>query len=125
MEKEKARQLEDILGVRVRLVTVSPQAWAGRGGGESPKPGDVAEFDQGCWLLVKRNETGLKVLEIGKRLSSVESRLLRWALSQRTDGAFLSTENEALAIRLGEWIEARLEEDELHAPLPEIGRAHV
>ena len=118
MDKEKARQLEEVLGVRVRLVSVSPQAWAGRGGGDSPEPGDVAEFDRGCWLLVERNETGLRVLEIGKRLSPVESRLIRWAFLQRTDDVSPSTESEALAIRLGEWIEARLEKDELHAPLP-------
>jgi len=118
MDKERARQLEEILGVRVRPVTVSPQAWAGRGGRDSPEPGDVAAFDRGCWLLVERSGTGLRVLEIGKRLTPVESRLIRWALLQRTDGASPSTDSEAQAIRLGEWIEARLEKDELYAPLP-------
>jgi len=118
MDKEKTRQLEEILGARVRLVTVSPQAWAERGGRDSPAPGDMAEFDCGCWLLVERSGTGLQVLEIGKRLSPVESRLLCWAFLQRSDGASPATESEALAIRLGEWIEARLEKDELHAPLP-------
>ena len=119
MDKDKARQLEELLGVRVRLVSVSHRAWTEAGGGKSPEPGDVASLlDRGCWLLVETNGTSHRVLEIGKPLTPVESRLLRWAFLQRAGNGSPASEREALAIRLGEWIEAQLEKDEFHAPLP-------
>jgi len=118
MDKEKARQLEELLGVRVRLVSVSHRAWTEAGGGNAPEPGDVASLDRGCWLLVETNGTSHRVLEIGKILTPVESRLLRWAFLQRAGDGSPARESESPAVRLGEWIEAQLEKDEFHAPLP-------
>lgn len=123
MDEAMVQQLETLLGVRVKLVTIPRRAWIERGGAENLRPGDAVTVGPKSCLLVGADERSCRVLEIDRPLSGVELSLLRWAFLQRI-GREAGAEERNLPEqerRLGEWIARRLagEEGGEQAPFPE------
>jgi carbohydrate diacid regulator len=121
MNEAKAQQLETLLGVRVRLVTVPRRVWAERSGGGDPQPGDAITIDGRSCLLIEADERTCRVLEIEKPLTDVELALLRWAFRERAAQAPDDEGKPPMQERrLGEWAMRRLAGEEgPEAPFPE------
>lgn len=120
MNKTRLQQLEELLGAPVVPKALTSSEWESGGGKRAPEVGDTVSAEQGVRMVARVNGSELQVIEMAKKLTPLEEKLLAYVLQHNNaKPQSAASDLERQARRLGEWIGQSVTAGEWRAEVPD------
>ncbi|GGH35412.1 PucR family transcriptional regulator [Paenibacillus segetis] len=118
------QQIEEVVGVPLTLSEMDIQSWHQLMEEANPvHAGYIQLNDRFLWLWQSRSSSVQLIEAEAARVTEKEAKLIMLLLTAALEGMkpALSTkrDDEIRSIQLGEWVEERIQQGELHSPVPE------